>query len=346
MNCYRVAIVVTALLLMVLASSPVSAQEWARKMFQGEREHDFGIVAAGSEAVHRFEFQNIFEEDVRVVSVRSSCGCTIASIENGEIKTHEKGAVVARFNTQSFRNHKQATLTVRIDRPYPAEVQLIVKGNIRGNVAFEPGGVQVGDVVAGKKSDARIRVTHYGNARWQITDVKTTFDFRQIKVGLTELSRRNGQVVYEMLVQLQDNVDPGYVQGELYIETNEGTRMRYPLAFNGRVVPPLQISPAVLTLGPLEPGETVDHRVLLKSATPFRITNITTNDECLKVQANSEPGRLQIMTVTYTAGQQMGHHRCQATIVTDTGQEATILDTIAVIEEIDVSERVAADHSP
>ncbi len=317
--------------LAVVMTSPIGAQEWARKMFK-EREHDFGIVAADSETVHRFEFQNIFEEDVRVVSVRSSCGCTIASIENGELKTYEKGAVVARFNTKSFRDHRQATLTVRIDRPYPAEVQLIVKGNIRGNVAFEPGAIQFGDVFAGQKSDCKIRVTHYGSPRWQITDVKTTFDHHQIKVGLSELARQNGQVQYEMLVQLQENVDPGYVQGELYIETNEGNRIRYPLAFNGRVVPPLQISPPILAFGPLEPGETVDHRVLLKSATPFRITGITCNDQCLKVRANSEPGKLQIMTVTYTAGQDTGQHQCQARIVTDTGQEATILTTIAMIE--------------
>ncbi|MGI9517530.1 MAG: hypothetical protein ACR2NP_10810, partial [Pirellulaceae bacterium] len=58
-------------------------------------------------------------------------------------------------------------------------------------------------------------------------------------------------------------------------------------------------------------------------------------DDCLKLQANSEPGKLQIMTVTYTAGQQAGQHRCQATIVTDTGQEATILNAIAIVEQLE-----------
>ena len=61
-----------------------------------------------------------------------------------------------------------------------------------------------------------------------------------------------------MLVQLQDNVKPGFFQGELQVETNEGNQMRYPLVFNGRVLPPIELSPNVLTLGPLDPGEVVE----------------------------------------------------------------------------------------
>ena len=321
------------LLLTFMLAIPASGQEWARKMFGTKLVHDFGIVAADSDAVYRFEVQNLYEEEVRIASVSTSCNCTIASIDNGELATHEKGAIVARFNTSAFRGQKQATLTVRIDRPYYAEVQLIVRGNIRGNVAFEPGSIKFGDIQQGNKIQKQITVNHRGNHTWRITDVKSTFDQSQIKVGLTEKYRGNGQVVYNMVVELQETVPAGYVKGELFIETNEGPGFRYPLVFNGRIVPPLELAPAILTLGPISPGQVVQRKVLLKAATPFRVTAITSSDECLQLEASAEAKKLHMVNVTYTAGESTGNHHCEAKIQTDLGQDLTLFRTIATVEE-------------
>jgi len=327
--------IVIAILTMVIGSMAglANAQEWARKMFTGELTHDFGIVAAGADTVHRFEFKNLFEEDVHVASVSTSCNCTIASIEKQDLKTWEKGGILVEFNTRSFLGQRKATITVTIDRPYYAEVQLIVRGNIRGNVAFEPGSIQFGDVKQGNAAEKKINVMHRGNNAWQITDVKTTFDMNQIKVGLAERYRGNGQVNYEMVVQLQNNVPAGYVQGELFIETNEGQSLRYPLAFNGRIVPALELSPSILTLGPMAPGEVIERKILLKSETPFRVTSIQCSDDCLQMEVPKEPKKLHMVTVKYTAGQSVGQHQCQARIQTDLGQEVTLFKAIATVEE-------------
>lgn len=324
--------VLLAILLLTLASS-ACAQDWAKKMFTGELTHDFGIVAVGSDSVHRFELKNVFEEDIRIASVSSSCNCTIASIEKQDLKTYETTAIIAKFNTTAFRGAKQATLTVRIDRPYYAEVQLIVRGNIRGNVSFEPGSVQFGNVKQGNKLEKKIQVVQRGNNAWRITDVKTTFDMNQIKVGLAERFRGNGQVGYDMVVQLQDNVPAGYVQGELFIETNEGQGFRYPLVFNGRVVPALELSPAILTLGPMAPGQVIERKILLKADTPFRVTSIECSDDCLVIETPEEQKKLHMIAVKYTAGETIGQHQCSAKILTDLGQEVTVFQATAVIEE-------------
>lgn len=331
----RISRIGLAALVSLAFTCTLEAQEWARKMFTelGEVVHDFGIVAADSDTVHRFEFKNLYEEDIHVASVSTSCNCAIVTIEKPDLKTHETSAVHVRFNTSAFRGQKQATITVRIDRPYYAEVQLIVRGNIRGNVAFEPGSVQFGDVKQGTKSEKKINVMHRGSNNWQITDVKTTFNMEQIKVGLNERHRGNGQVNYEMVIQLQDNVPSGYVQGELFIETNEGQNFRYPLAFNGRVVPAIELSPAILTLGPIAPGEVVERKILLKADTPFRVTAIECSHDCLQIEVPQEPKKLHMMTVKYTAGENIGQHQCQAQIQTDLGKEVTVFQAIATVEQ-------------
>ena len=83
------------------SASSVSAQEWAEKMFS-VTSHNFGTVAKGSKTEFRFVYRNLYEEDVHVSSVRTSCGCTQPAITKKLIETHETGEIVAVFNTRTF----------------------------------------------------------------------------------------------------------------------------------------------------------------------------------------------------------------------------------------------------
>ncbi len=94
-----------SLILALIVYTPCLGQEWARKMFK-VTEHDFGTVAAGAKAEYRFVFENLYLEEVHVAGVRTSCGCTTPSIENPTLKTYEKGAIVAKFNTPLFRGQR------------------------------------------------------------------------------------------------------------------------------------------------------------------------------------------------------------------------------------------------
>jgi hypothetical protein len=90
------------LALAALFTPAASAQEWARKMFT-TTSHDFGTVAAGAKAVFEFPVKNIYLEDIHIASVRASCSCTTPSVKTPTLKTYEKGAIVAQFNTDTFR---------------------------------------------------------------------------------------------------------------------------------------------------------------------------------------------------------------------------------------------------
>ena len=107
------------LLLTLLMGSTASAQDWARKMFETTN-HDFGSVARGAKAEHEFVLKNIYLEDVHIVAVRSSCGCTTPRIAKEWLKTYEQGAIIAHYNTGSFLGRKGATLSVTIDKPFYA----------------------------------------------------------------------------------------------------------------------------------------------------------------------------------------------------------------------------------
>src|SRR5690242_19621718 len=113
--------VVIAAALIAAASPAAWSKEWAVKMFQ-TTSHDFGHVARGAKAEFAFEVQNLYEEDIHIADVRTSCGCTTPTITKSTLKTWEKGAIVASLNTRSFVGQRNSTLTVVIDKPFYAEV--------------------------------------------------------------------------------------------------------------------------------------------------------------------------------------------------------------------------------
>src|SRR5438067_12125620 len=109
----RTRFVIAAALFAGAMGTPCFAEAWVSKMF-AETKHDFGTVARGSDTSYRFAAKNIYKQDVELLSVRSSCGCTSPTIEKKVLKTGEVGYVTAVFNTRTFTGIHGATLTVEV----------------------------------------------------------------------------------------------------------------------------------------------------------------------------------------------------------------------------------------
>ena len=163
---------VLAFLLAFFAGSPAGAEEWAKKMFQTTT-HDFGSVARGAKAQHEFTLENIYLKDVQIASVRSNCGCTTPRIKKPLLKTYEKGAIVAGINSHAFLGRQSATITVTLDKPRLAEVQLHVTVYVHSDVAFQPASVELGSVDRGTPLEKKISVSCTRRGDWKILDVKS-----------------------------------------------------------------------------------------------------------------------------------------------------------------------------
>ncbi|MEN1678742.1 MAG: DUF1573 domain-containing protein [Planctomycetota bacterium] len=266
-----------ALAACVAVSSPAAAQEWAKKMF-GKTDHDFQTVARGSDTVYKFEITNIYKEDIHIAGVRSSCGCTSPSIQvddspNNTVKTWGKGYIVAKFNTRAFTGLHSATLTVTIDRPFPAQVQLRVHGNIRGDVVFEPGKIDFARVDQGAKPQRTVAVNYAGRSGWRINDVRSASD--DLEVELTERPRYGGRAAYNLLVRLKPSAKPGFLKEQLVLVTNDGSNPRIPLDVEGRIVPEISIAPANLAFGETPTGVAADKRMIVRGKQPFAVTKIS-----------------------------------------------------------------------
>ena len=318
--------------------SQLRGQDWARKMFP-ETSHDFGNVTKGEVPEYRFEIQNIYEEDIHMSQVFSSCGCTSVSLSKKVLKTWEKGEVICRFNSPAFDGHKQATITVRFSKPYVGEMQLTVQGMIVRGLTFNPETIDFGQVSEGNLPSRTIQLASTGSANFRIVDVKSTFS--HIKVQLRETARKANLVNYEMTTQLKPSVPAGFSQGELYVVVEENrVRRQVPIKFSAKVVSALQI-PDSVTMGTVAPGEEVKKKVILKHDRPFKITDVTCHSSAYRVKADRESKKVHFVELIYTGEDDPGRHECELSFFIDGASDSA--GKIKAVVEIVPAEETHAE---
>jgi hypothetical protein len=291
-----------------LSTLSAQGQDWAKKMF-ATLEHDFGTVARNSDQQFRFEITNLYEEDVHIASVRASCGCTIPKIETATLKSFEKGSILTTYNTKSFVGQRGATVTVTIDKPFFAEIQLQVAGFIRSDIVFTPNSLEFGEFQLSSKPKKEFRVQYAGRTDWSITDVRSKQAYYNVEI--IERTVLAGGVEYRMVVELKENVPVGYLKDYLIIVTNDPLNREIQLPLSGKASAPVTLSPAALLLGILSPEDSIKKRLILRGTESFRITSIKCNHDGVLFQNDSQPAEnsskptskpLHIIPVTFQAG--------------------------------------------
>lgn len=331
------------LALFVLGVAPVSAQEWARKMFK-ETQYNFGGVARSAKTEHRFQFRNLYMEDIHIAGVRASCGCTTPWVTKDTLKTYETGEIVAHFNTDRFTGQRGATLTVTIDRPFPAEVQLRVDGYIRTDVVVNPGSIAFGSIDQGQAAKKKADVAYAGRGDWKIVDIKSSSPY--VKAKVAEKSRQNGQVTYRLTVSLEPNAPAGYLQDQLILVTNDRNYTQVPVAIEGQIVPELVVNPTLVSLGRLQPGQTVRKQIVVQGKEPFRITAVECDNDSFQLDlspsAKEDVKKVHLVPILFVAGSQPG--KITGTIRIDTDLHGGATTEVQATAQVMPTEITAAEH--
>jgi hypothetical protein len=302
-------------LVVVLLSVPTFGQEWATKMFV-TTSHDFGTVARAQREEFEFVLENLYVEDVHIASVRASCSCTTPEIKTGTLKTHQKGAILAKFNTAAFLGSRGATLTVTFDKPFFAEVQLHVRGFIRSDVLLQPGSVEFGSIDQDSVNERAFTVSHAGRENWRITAVRSTNSY--LSATATEVERSAAQVTYQIVVRLDQRTPTGYLAENLTIETNDPQSPEIQVLVNGIVRDRVSASPTLLFLGVVEPGQKAIKQIVVRGEEPFHVKKASCDGPGFEIAMpdGAVEKSLHLVPVTFVAPQ--GSGRVETTIYIET----------------------------
>lgn len=274
------------------------AQSISDVISSNQRSHDFGAVARASKAEHRFQLYNPFNGNLVIQSVRTSCGCTTAVVEDHSIAPGETGSLLARFNTDRYTGEKKATITVSITQPIRTELQLNVRGYIRTDVVLHPGEAAFGSVPEGSSAHLKMELNYAGRSDWEIRSVTSPFPF--IRTEFTELSRGGGRVQYEVSVELKESAPEGFLSNQLVIHTNDKRLKTVPILLTAKVEKPLQTSPSSIALGSVKPNESVAQRVTLTGKSEFTVLDIQCDIADIRFDPPAKASRVHVLRALIT----------------------------------------------
>lgn len=296
------------------AWEPATAQSWADKMF-AVKKHDFRTVGRGTKAEYHFEFKNLYEQPVHVAAVRTSCGCTTPTLTQETLQGQETAAVVATFNTNTHIGQKAATITVVFDQPSYAEVQLQVSGFIRTDITFDPPEVNYGELSPGEAAEQEVVVTHTGNSRWEITDVRS--HCRNLSVRLDPPERNVSLVRYRMRVKLNGELPAGDIRERLTLISNDSEFPTTEMAVTGRVRPAVSVSPHAVSLGTMAADGQAERRLVIRADEPFRIKDVECADPRFVFEVPNGEQKVQFINLRFQADGSAQTISQQVRIITD-----------------------------
>ena len=310
------------------------AQYWANSFSPNTKVKDFGAVPRASKQEFVFEFENTMDQPLYLTRVRTSCGCTKPSILTPVVKPGETAKIFAKYDTVGFKGTRKATVTVSLRRSEPrtenAEIQFMVKGQIRQDVVFSPGEIKFESVTAGENQIRKATIMFAGNSQWQILDVSSTNP--NITVEKTELRRdpRSRKVDYELQVKLNGKQPTGLFNDQITFLTNDANQKQLTVSVLGNVKSILEVKP--VQLGVVEKDKKIEKKLIVRSSRPFEIRSVEAGDQRIQFEGTTGKKTLHILNYKLDTSA-TGKISTKIKIETDDpGQPFAIVDFDAQIE--------------
>jgi hypothetical protein len=255
----------------VRKASAQSSTDWIEAVFP-ERSHDFGTVAKGSILRHSFRITNRSNREVHVTGWKPKCGCTGVTVGAQTIPPGAQTTIEAVFDTTKFSGFKASGLTLTIDRPALRSVDYELSCFIQDEVSVSPGVLDFDEVRRGSPADRTVTLRYLGgNAEWRVVEMR--HENSALTAKLVEQPRTSaGELSYQLIARLDaKGLKNGNFRDQVTLVTNDPQRQTIPVSVAARVVSDVTLSPTVLNLGQLRPGQRIERTVLLKGPEPFRV---------------------------------------------------------------------------
>jgi hypothetical protein len=241
-----------------------------------------------------YEFRNVGNGPLTISSLKPSCGCTVPELTKTVYERNETGTIRVDFDPKGKRGNVVQSVRVFTDSKHTPMINLNLRALVKPVVVLEPNAVvNFMSIEKGMGSVQDIRVMGRFS-EFEVTratsDDPLNFEIEVIPGGEVEI---DGETLYEQTVRvkLKESASPGQLRTEISIRTNEERKPIFSMAAVARVLGDVQFSPARLTLGRLEVGDTFEReiRVTSRSGKAFQITGATLNNRTVSAKFVATP---------------------------------------------------------
>jgi Protein of unknown function (DUF1573) len=312
-----------------LGFQTAAAQDWIARALP-ERSFDFGTVARGSKILHSFKLLNRTNQEIHIADWRTKCGCTEVRVGARDIPPGTQTVIEAVLDTTKFQGYKASGLTLVIDRPAFVEVDLNLSCFIQGEIVLNPGQVDFGIVHRGSKPTA-VLTLHYNGGRPDFAVARMQTRTGEVTAKVQRSSEGSSQFILSAV--LSPTLATGVFRDQITLFTNDSTVPTIPISVSANVQSDVTVSPSILNLGRVRPGEVVKKTVLIRSSRPFKLLELKASKSDLLATPDADAPRvLHMVSLTFKAPAVSGPYHAICEIATDLKDEpAAKLSTFATI---------------
>jgi hypothetical protein len=92
--------------------------------------YNFGRIKEGRVLRHKFTLKNTSEKTLKIISINTSCGCTISKVRQKVILPAQSSSVEVQFNTKGYCGPIEQHVYVQTDSPQNPLFIFSVKADI------------------------------------------------------------------------------------------------------------------------------------------------------------------------------------------------------------------------
>lgn len=170
-------------------------------------------AATDKQAIGHFKYQNTGDKPVHFKSVRTSCGCTLASqTHKEEVPAGEKGEITATFNIGDRTGTQVKTVTVEADDPANVSTVLTLKAIIPQQLEITPTFVFWGQGEAPKPKTIVVRAAKdFPVKHLKVTSSSPDFETKVEETGTGQFKidikpqETNRQIASTLTIQPEDS---------------------------------------------------------------------------------------------------------------------------------------------
>lgn len=241
---------------------------------------DFGTIAPGATAHHRFTITNNDSRTWTVRSVTPTCACTLGEFTPRVLKPAATGSLDVDFRAGAKQAMVAKAIMVEFKEPNTPVFQLVVQGEVSDSLSALPAAVKFGRVASGKGA-APVRTVEVHNSSAKDVAVTKVEAPEWVHVEYQPVEGKALPNAPRQKWTLQVRAEPGLLRPGLHtasvvIHTDgpglEPLRIPVGLYLNG----PIEPIPGHLTFEPVAPGKTAQKNLILEIASDLQ--GITVED--------------------------------------------------------------------
>jgi hypothetical protein len=278
-----------------------------------------GLASSNGELKAMVSIKNLGTGPLRIVSVRSSCGCTVISPPHSNLDPNQADRFDVTVKVGLQAGPRNSTVTIDSNDPIHPSLTIPVQWRAEPLISIDPDKIDFGAVRPGEKLKRIIAVRPF------TSDVPPSLEARCSRPEITLTWDGVPGKERQLMVDMVAGPDPGDQSG-MIILSNGNTELASAVPARWHVKAKLSATPASLFSAEAEPGKMIERRlIILSEDRPFQIKSVKIDDGMdinPSVQdQNKSSNKEHAVVVRIIAPKRTGIHRKIVRIITDLGDE-------------------------